>query len=147
LTPRSLLAMMRPLFPLPIPGGSPRGFTSSPPDTEAGTSSDTLLLLMPPPALPAPPHSSPRSVSVISIARDEGKVSILCALHGITSETHLFMFDGMACAVPWRISPPRTVGDSPLLLSLIDINRKELQRRGEGEYTVCSCVVEPNTHI
>ncbi len=27
-------------------------------------------------------------------------------------------------------------GDSPLLLSLIDIDRKELQQRGEGEYFV-----------
>jgi hypothetical protein len=46
------------------------------------------------------------------------------------------MFDGMASAVPWLISPPRTVGDSPLFLSLIDIDYKELQQRGEGGYSV-----------
>jgi hypothetical protein len=91
---------------------------------------------MPPPALPAPPLSSPRSISVISIARDEGKVSILFALLAITPETHLVMFDGMASAVPRLICPPRTAGDSPHLLSLIDIDLKELRRGGEGEYSV-----------
>jgi hypothetical protein len=118
-TPGPLLSMMRPLFHLPLSGGSPLSVTSSPPDREAHP---------PPPALPAPPHSSPRSISVISIARDEGKVSILCDLHGITSKTHLFMFDGMVSAVPrlMSLSPPRAAGDSPLLLSLIDINQKEL---------------------
>ena len=127
-------------------GGSPPSVASSPPDGEAHRRHRPPSDLLPPrlQLLPTPP---PQSVSVISIARDQGKVNILCALHVITSETHLFMFDGMACAVPWRISPPRTAGDSPLLLSLIDIDRKELQRRGEGEYTVCSCVVEPDTHI
>jgi hypothetical protein len=35
------------------------------------------------------------------------------------------MLDGIACAVPQRISPPRTEGDSPLLLSPIDIDCKE----------------------
>jgi hypothetical protein len=39
-------------------------------------------------------------------------VSILFALLDITPETHLVMFDGMSCAVPRRISPPRTAGDS-----------------------------------
>jgi hypothetical protein len=64
-------------------------------------------------------------------------VSILFALLAITPETHLVMFDGMACAVPRQISPPRSAGDSPHLLSLIDIDRnKELQRGGEGEYSV-----------
>ena len=70
-------------------------------------------------------------------------MSILFALLDITPETHLVMFDGMASAVPWQISPPRTAGDSPHLLSLIDIDRKELQGRGEDEYSVCFCVVEP----
>jgi hypothetical protein len=74
-------------------------------------------------------------------------VSILFGLHRISPKTHLVMFDGMACAVPWRISPPRTAGDSPLFLSRINIDRKELQRGGEGEYSVCFCIVEPDTHI
>ena len=63
-------------------------------------------------------------------------MSILFALLAITPETHLVMFDGMASAVPRLICPPRTAGDSPLFLSPIDIDRKELQRRGEGEYSV-----------
>jgi hypothetical protein len=46
------------------------------------------------------------------------------------------MFDGMVSAVPRLISPPRSAGDFPLFLSLIDIDPKELQRRGEGEYSV-----------
>jgi hypothetical protein len=61
----------------------------------------------------------------------------------MSPETHLVMFNGMASAVPRRISPPRTAGYSPLLLFLIDIDCKELQQRGEGEYSVCFCVVEP----
>jgi hypothetical protein len=69
---------------------------------------------------------------IISSTRDEGKVSILFALLAITPETHLVMFDGMASAVPQQISPPRSAGDSPHLLSLIDIDRKELQQRWEG---------------
>jgi hypothetical protein len=74
--------------------------------------------------------------------KDEGKVSILFGLHRISPETHLVMFDGMACAVPWRISPPAV-----LFLSPINIDRKELQQGGEGEYSVCFCIVEPDTHI
>jgi hypothetical protein len=65
-------------------------------------------------------------ISTISSTKDEGKVSILFALLAITPETHLLMFDGMASTVPRQISPPRTAGDYPLLLSLIDIDCKEL---------------------
>ena len=60
-------------------------------------------------------------------------MSILFALLAIPPKTYLVMFDGMASAVPRLICPPRTEGDSPLFLSLVDIDRKELQRGGEGE--------------
>jgi hypothetical protein len=61
--------------------------------------------------------------------RDEGKVSTLFALLAVTPETHSMMFNGIAAAVPWLISSPTAAGDSPHLLCLIDMDRKELQRR------------------
>jgi hypothetical protein len=78
------------------------------------------------PSPPAPFHSSPKSISTISSTRDEGKVSILFALLAITPKTYLVMFDVMASAVPRLICPPRTAGDSPLFLSPVNINCKEL---------------------
>ena len=133
-TPGPLPSMMWPLFPLPLSGGRPPSVTSSRP--MGRLIHNILLLQISSPSPPAPHHSSPRSISVTSIATDKGKVSILCSLHDITSKTHLAMFNGMASAVPRLICPPRTAGDSPLFLSPIDIDRKELQRGGEGEYSV-----------
>jgi hypothetical protein len=145
-TPESLPPMMRPLFSLSLSGQPSPSVASSPPDGRLirKTSSSFRSLSPSPPALP---HSSPPPISIISSTRDERKVSILFGLHRISPETHLVMFDRMTSAVPRRIPPPRTAGDSPLLLSLIDIDRKELQRRGKGEYSVRFCIVEPNTHI
>jgi hypothetical protein len=67
----------------------------------------------------------------------------LFALLAVTPETHIMMFDGIAAEVPRPISSPTAAGDSPHLLSLIDMDRKELQQRGEGEYSVYFCIVEP----
>jgi hypothetical protein len=108
-TPGPLLSMMRPLFPLPVAGSSPPRIASSPPDREAHPQTSSTFGSLPP-LPPAPPHSTPRPISITSSTRDEGKVSALFALLAVTPETHLLMFDGTAVAVPWLISPPRAGG-------------------------------------
>jgi hypothetical protein len=101
--PGLLPSMMWPLFPLPLSGQPSPSLTSSPPNREAHPQH-------PPPSdlFSLASSASP----IISSMRDKGKVSILCSLHDITSETHLLMFDGMTSAVPRLISPPRAAGDS-----------------------------------
>jgi hypothetical protein len=129
-TPGPLLSMIRPL----VPCLSPSVASSTPKGESHPQTSFSFGSL--PPSPPAPHHSLQRSISVMSTPRDEWKVSILFGLHRISPETHLVMFDWMAAAVPRLISPLRAAGDPPLLLSLIDIDCKELQRRGEGENSV-----------
>jgi hypothetical protein len=92
-----------------------------------------LLRISYPLASSASPLLLQVDIDNIEHERQGDKVSILFALLDITPETHLVMFDGMPCAVPRQISPPRTAGDSPLLFSPIYTDRKELQRGGEGE--------------
>jgi hypothetical protein len=81
----------------------------APPDREAHPQTSSTFRSLPP-LPPAPPHSTPRPISITSSTRDEGKVSALFALLAVTPETHLLMFDGTAVAVPWLISPPRAGG-------------------------------------
>ena len=70
-------------------------------------------------------------------------MSILLGLLAITRETHLVILEGEGAAVPGQISSLRAAGISPMLLLLIYNDHNELQGRGEGEFSVCFCVVEP----
>jgi hypothetical protein len=63
-------------------------------------------------------------------------VSILFVLFAITHETHLVILEGEGASVPWQISSLGASGISPMLLPLIDIDHNELQRRGEGEFSI-----------
>ena len=91
--PGPLPSMMGPLFPLPLSAAAALR-ASLPPCPMGRLIANIPLLRTSSPSPPAPPHSSPRSISTISSMRDEGKVSILFALLAITPETHLLMFDG-----------------------------------------------------